>query len=815
MWRSNLIIALRVLGRNKAISLINVVGLSAALAVVVLCLLFVRHETSYDTWHEKGDRIFLIYFENLDPGNLFNDGTALTPELGRSVRSTVAGIRESVHMHRAFGKVSYGEATFWGNFLAVDPAFLTMFTLPLAAGDPSTALDKPHSVVLSHETAQKYFGPDVPVRSMLGERIRLQVVHQDHSTSPPKETPIEVERTIAGVLAPLPGPSVLHLDILVPAATVEELELIRDKKGITTTLGINGLFIELEDRVSPAEMEARLAPLAVDYKYMRRSVQPRLLPLQGAHFGPEIRTPARIGHGKIEQCYLLAGLAAVVLLIAAINFINLALGRAMSRTLEVGLRKAVGATRSQLSVQFLAEAIVVSLIAVAGGMALAEVLLPAFNEVVHRQLDLEWLAVETGIGALTLALVVGVLSGLYPARGIARLHPVRALSRNAPQLGGGRIGGGLIVLQFALSTFLVVVTVTMERQLDFMRTNLGFNGDLVVLAHSNGGIDALQVAHLAAEIDSRPGLVKGVAGTSAAPGTGGEFPKPFQFDGNTFRLKPFRVSPDFLRVMGIDLLSGQDFGRSDEPGQQHGVLLNETAARLLGPEDPVGSMLTAPYAVDVPLPVIGIVEDFHYEDMRHTVGPAFLTAVMSGPPRYDRFRHILFRLDHRDLPAAVEEVKTLWKRVLPGHELQGMSFLDEIFEWKYGTERRVGTVMRWMSAIALAISCMGIVGLAALAAARRTREIGIRKVLGAATGGVLMMMSREFGWLVVAANAIAWPVAFFVLDRWLAFYAYRIDQSPEWFALAGAGVLAVALATVSGQTWLAARTNPADALRYE
>ena len=815
MWKSNLIIALRVLGGNKTISLINIVGLSAAFAVAVLCLLFVRHETSFDTWHEKRDRIFVIYFERLDPDDLFNDSTMLRPELREAVRTTVAGIRESVHTHRASGKVSYGEATFWESFLAVDPAFLTLFTLPLAAGDPATALVDPQGVVLAHKTAQKYFGPDVPVHSMLGERIRLHVVHQDHTTSPPKETPIQVERTIAGVLAPLPGPSILHLDILVPTATVEELQLIRDKNGLITVLGINGLFIELEDGVEPAEMEALLATLAIDYKYMGGKVLPKLLPLQGAHFGPEIEAPARIGHGKIEHCYLLAGLAVVVLLIAAINFVNLALGRAMTRTLEVGLRKAIGATRHQLSNQFLAEAIVVSLIAVAGGMALAEMLLPAFNQVVHRQLDLEWLSVKTGTYALTLALLVGVLSGLYPAQVIGRLHPIRALYGKAPQLGRGRIGRGLILLQFALSTFLVVVTITMERQLNFMRTNLGFDGDRVVLAHSNGSLDALQIERLAGEIDSRPGLVKGVAGTSAAPGTGGEFPKPFQLGGNTFHLKPFLVSPDFLRVMGIDLLSGQGFGQSDEPGRPLGILLNKTAARLLGPEDPIGRTLTVPYAVDVPIPVIGIVEDFHYEDMRHTVGPALLTRLMSGRPGNDRFRHILFRLDHRDLPAALEEVRTLWKRVLPEYELQGVSFLDDAFAARYETERRVGTVMKWISAIALVISCMGLVGLAALAAARRTREIGIRKVLGATTGSVLLLMSREFGWLVVAANAIAWPVAFFVLDRWLAFYAYRIDQSPGWFALAGAGVLVVALATVSGQTWLAARTNPADALRYE
>ena len=288
--------------------------------------------------------------------------------LREAVRTKVTGIRESVSMKLGSGKVSYGDATFDESFLAVDPAFLTMFTLPLAAGDAATALDDPQSVVLAHETAQKYFGPDVPAHAMLGERIRLHTVERDYSTSPPKETPIEVERTIAGVLAPLPGPSILRLKVLVPAVTAEALHFRGPRCG---------LFIELEEGVEPTEVETRLAPLS------RRRTDLKLQPFAGAHLGPEIAGPADFGYGTVEQIYLLAGLAALVLLIAAINFVNLAMSRAMTRTLEVGVRKAIGATRHQLSNQFLAEAIVVSLIAIVVGMGLAEVLLPTFNEVVQ------------------------------------------------------------------------------------------------------------------------------------------------------------------------------------------------------------------------------------------------------------------------------------------------------------------------------------------------------------------------------------------------------------------------------------------------
>ncbi len=799
MWKSNLIIALRVLGRNKTISLINIIGLSVAFAVAVLCLLFVRHETSFDTWHEKGDRIFAIYLDPLEPepGAFFNRSTMRGYSLREDVRAKVVGIRESVSMRLGVGKVSYGDATFDESFLAVDPAFLTMFTLPLAAGDAVTALDDSQSVVLAHETAQKYFGADVPAHALLGKRIRLHTVEWDHSTSPLKETPIEVERTIAGVLAPLPGPSILRLKVLVPAVTAEALYF----------RGTGGLFVELEEGVEPAEVETRLAPLISRDRL-------KLQPFAGAHLGPRIMGPVPLGYGSVEHIYLLAGLAALVLLIAAINFVNLAMSRAMTRTLEVGVRKVVGATRYQLSNQFLAEAIVVSLIAIAVGMGFAEIVLPTFNEVMrqqlmHRQLEIEWLSVETGIGALTLAVVVGVLSGLYPAQIVTRLHPVRALSRKTPQPGRGWLGRGLIVVQFALSAVLLVVTITMARQLDFMRTkDLGFDGDQVLLAiQFKGSLNALQIERLADEINFRPGLVQGVTGASAAPGFGGFPPMTIRSDENELRAKPFYVSPNFLSVMGIEVLSGQGF----DPNLPHGVLLNETAARLFGSENLIGRTLTSTQNDGEPMTVIGIVKDFHFVDMRHTIGPAFLTT----PMLEDRFRRTLFRLDRADLPAAVEEVKALWKRVLPEYELWGVRFLAEAFAEKYETEQRIGLVMRWMSAVAIAISCMGLFGLVALASVRRTKEIGIRKVLGATTGSVLLLMSREFGWLVVAANVIAWPVAYFALNRWLALYAYRIDMGVGWFVLAGVGVLAVALVTVSGQTWLAARTNPADALRYE
>ena len=522
-------------------------------------------------------------------------------------------------------------------------------------------------------------------------------------------------------------------------------------------------------------METRLEPLIVRGRL-------RLQPFVGAHLGPSITGPADFGGGTVEHIYLLVGLAALVLLIAAINFVNLAMSRAMTRTLEVGLRKAIGATRHQLSNQFLAEAIIVSLIAIAGGMALAELLLPAFNEVVQRQLELEWLAVETGIGVLTLALVVGVLSGLYPAQIIARLHPVRALASKAPQIGRGWLGRGLIVVQFAP----IDRTDRCDHYYGATTATSCVPRSWGSMAIRSFGYTAMAISMLCrlsvSPARSIPGRdwSRGSLGPRQPPVPGAGFPPiTLQFGETSLPAKFFHISPDFLRVMGIEVLAAQN----DEFGSPHGIFLNETAVRLLGLEDPIGRTVTIDDFGAEPVPVLGVVEDFHFDTMHHTIGPAFLTTSPRGwLANLGWFMDTLFRLDHHDLPAAVKEVETLWKRVLPEYELHDVRFLDESFAERYETERRVGVVMGWMSVIAIAISCMGLFGLVALATVRRTKEIGIRKVLGATTGSVLLLMSREFGWLVVAANAVAWPVAYLVLNRWLAFYAYRVDMGVGWFA---------------------------------
>ncbi len=806
MWKSHLIIALRVLWRSKLITFINIAGLAAAMAVAVLCLLFVEHETSFDTWHEKVDRIHLVYAErkNPQPGSPFNRSSMIHERVREELRSSVAGVRRSVFMRSGSGEISGGGERFSESVLATDPAFFDVFTFPLSAGDRATALDDPASVVLSSKTASKLFGAHVAHHEIIGRRIKLHFTLRDFSTSPPTMTPIESERVVTAVLGPEPGPTVLHLRTLVPASAAEELGL----------RGVHGLFVELEEGVSPAATEALLAPIAEQHM---ASNWLKTMPFEGAHFAQSIVTPApQIGRGTIEHNYLLAGLAMLIVLVASINFVSLSMGRSATRTLEIGVRKSVGAGRHQLFRQFVAEAVLISLLAVLAGLPLAQTMLPLFNEVTGQSLVLEWQSPGIVIIAISLSLVVGVLAGLYPALVTSRIQPVRALTGSAAQPGRSRMGQGLLVMQFALSAVLVTVTLVMEHQLNYMQAkDLGFDGDRVAMAFGGGTLSELDIGRLESEIAKTAGLVEGVAGASPAPGFGGRNPIPLLFGQDTLMTKPFVVSQSYLSVMGTHVVAGHGFA-SEEGGNPtpNAILLNETAAKFFGDEGPVGKEVVLTDGGEI-MSVVGVVEDFHFQDLRQSVGPAFITTRMPGSTGELTFFHILFRIDSKDLAGGLQELRLLWTRVLPDRELTDLRFLDESLASRYETERRVGLVMRWTSSIAIAISCMGLFGLAALAVSRRTREVGIRKALGASMASILRLISAEFTVIVVIANIVACPVAYTLTSRWLQPYAYRIDVGAAHFATAGAIVLVVAIGAVSAQTWRAARVNPVEALRNE
>jgi len=485
------------------------------------------------------------------------------------------------------------------------------------------------------------------------------------------------------------------------------------------------------------------------------------------------------------------------------------------------VRKVIGAGRGDLARQFWGEAVLMSLLALGLGLALAELLLPSFDSLVERSLELDPARPDTLLAALGLALLVGTFAGAYPAAVLSGMRPIAALG-SAPRIGGRNpFSRALIVLQFALSSLLVIGTLGMDSQLDYLRVkDLGFDGDQVLLVYlpppapggdlvvaSGGGNTVLEVFEN--ELAAHPQQVLGCAGAMPAPGAGGARIN-WQSGEREGAGWLFQVDYEFVETLGLKLLAGRDFSRDLAGDASEAVIVNQTLAQSLGTDDPVGRELveTMPMGTPQKRRIIGVVGDFHYASMHQKIEPAMI--------RIGDMQHVqvLVRLDAGNIPAALETVKRAWEKAAPDRELR-YKFLDDNFAGMYRQEERWGWIVRAAAGFALLIACLGLFGLVALVTNRRTKEIGIRRVLGATAPQIVALLTREFTWLVVVANGLAWPVAYYAMNRWLEGFAYRIELGPGLFLLGGLLALAVAWLTVSWQAVRAATADPVEALRYE
>lgn len=780
MWRSHLAVALRGLLRHRLVSAINIAGLSTALAVCVLALLFVRHETAYDAWHEKADRICVVVMEEADGERR----TLLSEDMRATIREDLPGVANTAHLRSGWVTVAIGQETFQQGVNAVDPAFLDIFTFPLVSGNPATALTRPDGVVLTHDVAHELYGSEDPTGTMVSIN--------------------GAERVVTGVMAPTPETSSFYFGMLVPAAAAAELRFGR---------GIDAFFVEREATADEEDL-ARGVMTALSDRLGESTVL--MVPLKDVHTTKVKMAPIAFGRGKTSYSYILISIAAFVLIISCANFVILAMARAYTRIAEIGVRKAVGAARRQLISQILAEAALVTLAAIVGGVALAEALLPSFNAVTGVEVELELMSRQVLLGGICLLVTVALLAGVYPAVAISRLQPGESLKGEASLQGSSRPGRTLIVVQFALSTVLVIVVMAMHSQMELTRTqDLGFDDDRILYAM--GDFDEMALQRLSVALE-RSETVQSVAGVSGAPGFGsGE--GMVEINGQRTVMRPSFVSPGFVATMGMRIVAGRDLdpGNATDPGQA--ILLNESAAQALG-GIPVGATVETSSINGMEsseTTVIGIVEDYHYDSMRESIGPACIRLKQDSTMPWEegvRFGVLMARIDPMRMAQARADLLAAWQHVGSGKQLE-TRLLEERFRDLYGKEERWGKVIGVSSAMAMVIACMGLFGLATLVAQRRTRELGIRKVLGTTVASILALMSREFAWLVLAANVVAWPIAYYVLERWLQNYAYRIQLGPVLFGVAGAAVLAVAMVTVSGRAWHSACANPVDALRQE
>ena len=821
MIRNYLMVAYRNIVRYKIYSLINISGLAIGIAFCILTFLYVRHEWTYDAFHKNADRIYRVYLEGKFPGMKIGRlsslplplGPALVeayPEITRMARLTAAS--NATFEYRQV-RVSYGEKVFEAEHLFVDRSFFEMFSFPLKWGDPELALKERHAVVLSDAVARKFFGNENPVGKRLTLRSQKRIVKDGRISYPSQDF------MVTGVAEPFPENSSIRFDLLLPYENVAfffQWDITKWSRRNTCNI-----YVQLSAEAQPAELEAKLAPLVkkvlfpgMDETASRLGIQP----LTDLYLNPHYLN--WIDHGTEpasdpNNSYTLSGIALLVLLIACINFTNLAVGRSSTRSKEVGVRKVVGALRMHLIKQFWGESILLSSIALLFGIALAELCLPAFNDLIGKNLAMDYYADRSTLAALiSLALVVGLIAGSYPALVLSGFHPVSVLAGRLRIGGTNLLSRILVAVQFSLSVFLIISTVVMVGQLNFVKTrDLGFNDDLLV---------SIRTDELPEMLGYHPKIKNGFLQHSHILGVTvvgyalldeiGPYVQAVKFpDGTEIGIRMHDVDYDFLKVLEIDLVDGRGFSQEFEVDKKDAIIVNETLARQMGWGSALGQSIPLRRG---PRTVIGVVKDFHVQSLHHKVQPAALRLHYSAGWDWEHGNLFLVRIKPDHISATLAYMKEKWHEVVPENTFRH-TFLNEEIARFYQDEERWREIVGYSSLFAIIIACLGAFGLTALAVSLRTKEVGIRKALGASVSSIVSLFVREFVLLVAVATVIAWPVAYYAMDRWLQDFAYRIELGVSTFVLAGVLMLAVVLATVSLQTVKAARANPVDALRYE
>ncbi len=787
MFRNYLTVAYRNLVRYKVYSAINITGLAIGIAFCILTFLYVRHEWSFDAFHEKADRIYRVY--NKGEVGEGSDASAYMPgPLGPVLAEAFpTQMQQVVRINTTSRTFQYGDHSFQERVIYVDPGFWDIFTFPLIKGDPATALDHKDAIVISETAAQKIFGNTDPMGKTISF-TRNSKIHQVLITGIVKDTP-ETSSIQFGCIQ-----------------SYENVEDALNSWNYTTDTSI---YVLLHNQVRPEDIE-KLFPRFLNWSWpiMGEKQEMKLQPLTDVHFSPNIRAPEPATDPAYS--YILLCITALVLFVACVNFMTLALGRSASRAREIGIRKVVGAHKPQVIVQFLTESVLLSLIAFVIGLALSELLMPLFNNLMAQKLSivahLDGLAFASLIG---LALIVGLLAGTYPAFVLSGFMPIHVLKGRLKIVSAGLFSQFLVVFQIALSAVLVISALIMTSQLDYLRTKpLGFDSEhLIVVSRLSKlrglgpkGIETYRDALLSHH------AILGVTPIYHMMRNGYQSRGVVVHEGTTLTgVEVFFVDYDFVPTLDIKLIEGRNYSRDLVTDPTASVIINQTLAKQLGPGPPLGKTLK--FFDD--MTVIGVVNDFHFRSLHHKIGPALLKC----DPEH-QFSRLLVRVRADDIPGTLTFMEAQWEAVTqsPGFRY---SFLDEGIDRQYRTEERWHRMIGYGTLFAIFIACLGAFGLTALAVTRRTKEIGIRKILGASVTNVVRLLSREFVLLVGIANVLAWPVAYWAMSKWLSDFAYRIELGIGAFALGGVLTLLVVIGTVSLQAIKAAKMNPVEALRYE
>lgn len=814
MIKNYLKIAFRSLVKQRVYTTINVLGLSVGIASCLLIALFVINEFSFDRFHAKADRIYKIWLERKYPNHVTNYAVIphsfadVIPQDFPEVETTVkmAGPNNSL--------VTYVDERqerkqFEEEFIMVaDSNFFDVFSIALLDGDPGNVLKSISDVVVTEQTAKRYFGNAEAVGKTL--------------------TIFNQEFKVTGVCENVPENSHMKFDFLVKwndnifgpeqrdnFITFSAHVYVLLKPGADAR-ALEAKFPKMVDTYAAGQIERDLGKSWADYTREGNGYRYSLQPLPGIHLDPRnIEANQRPG-GNLNYVYFLIFVAVLILIIACINFMNLATAKSAERAREVGVRKTMGSMKGQLVWQFLIESVLLAVLSTCIAVGLAQTALSAFNDLSGKQLTIGYTPQLFTILFLA-SLVVGFLAGSYPAFALSSIHPILVLKgKFTSSAKGAWLRNGLVVFQFFISIVLIVGTLVVIQQMNYMQSkSLGYDTEQVLVVTNAFNLND----HLQTYIDEAerlPGVRKVGTSFSMLGREGDFFGAQFKPEGSTEILttKGTAINDDFAEAIGFTFVAGQGYSR-DTNDSLH-IILNESAVRTMNISDPVGKKLVMTQRQqngnrEVVYTIIGVIQDFNFQTLRDPITPLAIQSVESygGGAGY-----VFVRVEPGDHQKTIQALEANWKRAIPEQPFR-YTYLDEDLRAHYDEERRAGKVFGIFASLAIIIACVGLFGLSAYTASLRTKEIGVRKVLGASVGSVVVLLSMEFSRLILVAFVLSVPVAWFAMNQWLNGFAYRIDISVNVFLIAGLSALVIAWITVSYQSIRAAIVNPVKSLRSE
>ena len=799
MFKNYLTVAVRNIMRHKVYSIINIAGLSVGMACTILILLWMQYEMSFDRYHENADRIFRLA-SDIEIGEMHGWYAVSSLPIGSTLQRDYPEVLKAVRFYPHSRKllVHYKDKNFLEDgIIYTEDSIFDVFTFPLISGDPNTVLATADSLVITEAMAEKYFGSENPI----GKILKVEE---------------KVDLKVTGVIKNVPANSHFTFNMLLSWELLKqdsnyshwEKTWIEHKFYTYLLLRNKQDAVQLEHKF-PSLIQVHMGEIL---ETLGGRIEYFLQPLTGIHLHSDLGLEIS-GNGDFVWVYVLTVIGLFILLIACINYMNLATACSTTRAKEVCVRKVLGAHRSGLMYQFFGESLIFSFFSFLLAISMVELSIPLFctlfgSDIRFDYLNLQWLIP----GMIGFVLLVALSSGCYPALFLSAFGPIRVLGGSIKaQTAGANFRGLLVVIQFAISTGLMIGTIIVLNQLNYAsHKSLGFDKEHAVCLRVRNNSIWQAFDTTKSDLKDHSGITD-VTASSRLPG---QFPQlqVLMPAGTSFKRSQLfqytSIDPDFIPAMGMEITTGRNFSAEFSSDIKEAILINEAAARHFQWDDSIGRKITFIEDELITKTVVGVVKDFHLRSLHHKIEP------LCFDYRPSWYRYIIVKIKPNRLPEVLQYLKKKWELLQPAFPFE-YSFLDENFDKQYKADKKLSQIFSYFTFLAILIACLGLFGLASFTAEKRTKEIGIRKALGASVSEIIFLLSKEFTRWVLVANIIAWPLAYLAMNRWLQNFAYRIRIGIGTFILAGLLALIIALLTVSYQALKAARANPVEALRYE